>query len=49
MKRYLALILALCLALTLLPGCGKSGEDEVYVPTGDALLMEGQDPEDLIT
>ena len=49
MKRYLALTLALCMALTLLPGCGKSDEDEVYVPTGDALLMEGQDPEDLIT
>ena len=48
MKRYLALTLALCLLLTMLPGCGKSDEKEAYVPTGDALLMEGQDPEDLM-
>ena len=49
MKRYIALMLALCMLLTLLSGCGKSNEETVYVPTGDALLMEGQDPEDLIT
>ena len=47
MKRLIALMLALGLLLTLLPGCG-SDEEEVYVPTGDALLMEGQDPEDLL-
>ena len=47
MKRYLALMLALCLVLTLLPGCGKADDEDAYIPTGDALLMEGQDPEDL--
>ena len=49
MKRYLALMLVLCLALTLLPGCGKADDEDAYIPTGDALLMEGQDPEDLMT
>ena len=39
MKRSLALILVLCMALTLLPGCGKSGKETAYVPTGGALLM----------
>ena len=28
-------------------GCA-SKEKEPYVPTGDAILLEGQDPEDLI-
>lgn len=47
MKRIIALTLCLCLACTSLSGCGRKDEDP-YVPTGDAILMEGQDPEDLI-
>ena len=47
MKRLPALMLCLCLAASCLSGCGKKAE-EAYVPTGDAILLEGQDPEDLI-
>lgn len=45
MRRITAWILALTMMVSLLSGCGSS-EGE-YVPTGNALLMEGQDPEDL--
>lgn len=41
-KRITALLLVLSL---LLAGCGSSSE--AYVPTGDALLMEGEEPVDL--
>ena len=44
MKRILALLLCICLSLSLLAGCGGDS-DEPYVPTGDALVMEGQDPD----
>lgn len=46
MKKITAMVLLLALALSLLPGCGS--EEEAYVPTGDALLMEGQDPEEYL-
>lgn len=46
MKRIIALLLALTTTVGLFSGCSKKNGDE-YVPTGDALLMEGQDPEDL--
>ena len=46
MKRFLSLLLALTMLAGLLPGCADHS-DEVYVPTGDALLMEGEEPEDL--
>ncbi len=42
MKRFLAIFLTAALLLSM-TGCGSEKED--YVPTGDALLMEGQDPE----
>ena len=48
MKKLTALFLALCLVLGCFSGCTKQ-EEEAYVPTGDAILLEGQDPEDLIT
>ena len=47
MKKLTALILCFCLACGCFSGCG-SQEEEAYVPTGDAILLEGQDPEDLI-
>lgn len=47
MKKILAMILALSLIVTALPGCAKQEDPEAYVPTGDAILMEGQDPADL--
>ncbi len=44
MKKILALLLCLSLSLGLFSGCGSDSE-EPYVPTGDALVMEGQDPD----
>ncbi len=44
MKKITALLLGLVLMLGLFSGCGEQG-DEPYVPTGDALVMEGQDPD----
>ncbi len=46
MKKQIALFLSLCLLAGCFSGCGRE-EEEVYVPTGDAILLEGQDPEDL--
>ena len=42
MKRITALFLCLGLIAALFSGCG--GEEKAYVPTGDALLMEGEEP-----
>ena len=47
MKRILALLLTMALVLGLFSGCGTE-EEQAYVPTGDAILLEGQDPEDLL-
>lgn len=47
MKKLIALLLSLCMVCGCFAGCG-SQEEEPYVPTGDAILLEGQDPEDLI-
>lgn len=43
MKRILSLLLCALLATGLLGGCVVENE-EAYVPTGNALVMEGQDP-----
>lgn len=40
-------LLSLFLSAALLCGCVANKPREAYVPTGDALLLEGQDPEDL--
>ena len=47
MKKILCLILSAILVATYLPGCGRSIDNSAYVPTGDAILMEGQEPEDI--
>ena len=44
MKKITALLLCLSLMLCLFAGCGEQSE-EPFVPTGDALVMEGQDPD----
>ncbi|MBE6921880.1 MAG: ABC transporter substrate-binding protein [Ruminococcaceae bacterium] len=44
MKKITALLLCMALCLGLFSGCG-SQSDEPFVPTGDALVMEGQDPD----
>ena len=45
MKKITALFLALSLTVCLFSGCTGSSDEEPYVPTGDALVMEGQDPD----
>lgn len=47
MKRIFCLFLTAVLVLGLLSGCADNGSGGEYVPTGDALLMEGEEPEDL--
>ena len=47
MKKWIALLLAAVMVCGLFSGCGSDGE-KAYVPTGDAILLEGQDPEDII-
>ena len=46
MKKITALILAMSLVCGLLSGCAK--EEEAYVPTGNALVMEGEEPNDFL-
>lgn len=48
MKKYICLLLVFSMTVALFSGCGKKDEPEAYVPTGDAILMEGQDPEDIM-
>ena len=48
MKKTVTLFLCLCLLCGCFSGCSKKNEKEAYVPTGDAILLEGQDPEDFI-
>ena len=44
MKKLIALLLCLSVCLSVLSSC-DSNSDEPYVPTGDALVMEGEDPD----
>ena len=44
MKRALCLLLALPLLAALLSGCSRSIDNSGYIPTGDAILMEGEEP-----
>ena len=48
MKKLTALLLALATVMTLFSGCARSIDNSGYVATGDAILMEGQDPEDIL-
>ena len=48
LKRILCLSLAAALMFSMLAGCGTNKIDNSgYIPTGDAILMEGQEPEDI--
>ena len=44
--KYAIRLLSLLLAGLMLCGCVQNQAQKPYVPTGDALLMEGEDPED---
>lgn len=48
MKRLLALLLAVLTIAGSFSGCGREIDNSGYVPTGNAILMEGQDPEDIM-
>lgn len=49
MKKFLALLLAAVMMGSCFAGCGRKIDNSGYVPTGDAILMEGQDPEDILS
>lgn len=46
MKKLLSLILLFSLVLGLFSGCGRSFDNSGYVPTGNAILMEDEEPEE---
>ena len=48
MKRGISLLLILTLLLGFASGCGNKTDNSAYVPTGDAILLEGQEPEDIM-
>lgn len=48
MKKILSFLLALSLLMGMLSGCTKAIDNSAYVPTGDAIVLEGQDPEDIM-
>ena len=47
MKKWTALVLILSLLCGLLSGCGTE-EEEAYVPTGDAIVLDGMEPDDFV-
>ena len=49
MKRIIALLLAAVTVLGLFSGCGREIDNSGYIPTGDAILLEGQEPEDIMS
>ncbi len=48
MKKFLSALLVCSMLLPTLTGCRKAIDNSAYVPTGDAILMEGQEPEDIL-
>ena len=44
MKRTVCLLLAMALLAALLPGCSRNIDNSGYTPTGNAILMEGEEP-----
>lgn len=46
MKKFLSLLLILSMVLGLFSGCGREIDNSAYVATGDAILMEGEEPEE---
>ncbi len=48
MKRFLAIILAVLLFGNLCSGCTRKIDNSGYVPTGNAIVLDGQDPDDFL-
>ena len=48
MKKFLSLLLVFAMLLPVLSGCAREIDNSGYVPTGDAILLEGQEPEDIM-
>ena len=44
MKRAICFFLAIALLAALLPGCSRKIDNSGYTATGDAILMEGEEP-----
>ena len=48
MKKILACLLAVVTAFGAFSGCTREIDNSGYIATGDAILMEGQEPEDIM-
>lgn len=48
MKKGISIILLLAMLLPVLSGCTNKIDNSAYVATGNAILMEGQEPEDIM-
>ena len=48
MKKTISLLLILVMLPGLFAGCANKTDNSAYVPTGDAILLEGQEPEDIM-
>ena len=48
MRKFLSLLLVFAMLLPVLSGCAREIDNSGYVPTGDAILLEGQEPEDIM-
>ena len=48
MKKFLSLLLVLALTAGMFSGCTNKIDNSGYVPTGDAILLDGMEPEDLL-
>lgn len=48
MRKLLAILLSITLLAGMFSGCTRAIDNSGYVPTGDAILLEGQEPEDIL-
>ena len=48
MKRIMTLLLVVSLILGIFSGCGRTIDNSAYEATGDAILMDGEEPEDIL-
>ncbi len=48
MKQKISILLLLAMVVQLFSGCGRSIDNSAYEPTGNAIVLEGQEPEDVL-